>query len=633
MARISLKCGCGWNFFIAGTAQGHETPCPNCGVAVAIPGRKATGGGPKSPGVIAAEKQARQKQLVLLVSIGAAVLLVAVVLLVATSGSPKPISDEPATGGKSIIDRPAHQRTQVTGTKTGTDGVVRPADDPNTPVGANRETQIEELKKGIRANVWRLNLAGITTESLRLRNHADAVGALQERMKTWEAKISEALNALLELGERFNVDPHIQPGDRLVAFAQKEFATMRPADADQALLSPWLRSFRAGMPLEQLVILRGAQRIELYLQFPEGSEDLQGIARLPDITGPGRYDEPAPGTLPGPGPAIPLLAGPIPDAVFKDIEARFTAIPPGYRSMLSPVERGRLETLAKAKTGSADDQSFLSQRILAELLPAYEREAALVRAKAGELETKLKETTAVDVVHFKDGRKIVGQVLTQNEKEVKIKSKLGAFTVPMADVARIELGKGAGVEYPAKLAAAARTPEGLAALLGWCQTNGLKLEAEYTAALLLAVDPLHEAARKLSGLPPRTASKTSGSAPATGTGTMGAPAPASDQASRTADLLAGDVVKRYPGFGDVIAQMRAGSSGLVFASAPVPPARSSRAASFIKDPLSFDLTQLDASGALEIGQWWGSLPLEDRREFARYFGLCCAQQRHARGGR
>ena len=632
MPRISLKCDSGWNFFIAGTAQGHETPCPNCGEAVAIPGRKASGSGPKAPGVIAAEKQAKQKQMVLLVSIGAAVLLVAVVLLVATSGSPKPVDDEaPRTDGKSIIDRPAHQRAQVVNKAGGDPAAVNPGADPNAPVGANRETQIEELKKGIRANVWRLNLAGITTESLRLRNHADAVGALQERMKTWEAKIAETLNALLELGERFNVEPHIQPGDRLVAFAQKEFATMRPADADQALLSPWLRSFRAGMPLEQLVILRGAQRIELYLQFPEGSEDLQGIARLPDITGPGRYDEPAPGTLLVQSP-VPLLAGPIADSVFKDIEARFGAIPAGYRSMLSPVERGRLETLAKAKTGSADDQQFLNQRLLGELLPMFEREAALVRAKADELQTKLSQTTAVDIVHFKDGRKVTGQVLSQNATEVKVKAKLGSITVLMSDVARIELGKGLGVEFPGKLAATARTPEGLGGLFSWCQTNGLKLEAEYTAALLLTVDPLHDAARKLSGLPARPATKSSGSAPAP-SGTLGAPPSAADQVSRTVDLLATDVVKRYPAFGDVLAQMRSGSSGMVFASAPVPPPRSVRAASMIKDPLSFELSQLDASGALEIGQWWGSLPLEDRREFARFFGLWCARERHARGGR
>ncbi len=632
MARISLKCGCGWNFFIAGTAQGHETPCPNCGDAVAIPGRKATGGGPKTPGVIAAEKQARQKQVVLLVSIGAAVLLVAVVLLVATSGSPKPIADEPAAGGKSIIDKSEHTGNRIANKTTGgsNNPLVHSSSDPNNPVGVNAEAQIEELKKGIRANVWRLNLAGITTESLRLRNHADAVNSLQERMKAWEAKIPEALNALLELGARVNVDPHIQPGDRLVAFAQKELAAMRPADADQSVLSPWLRVFKAGPALEQAVILRGTQRIELILQFPEAPEELQEIARLPDRNGPGRYDEPAPGSLPAP---VPALSGPIPDSIFKDIEAGFAAIPAGYRSMLSPVERGRLETLTKAKTGSADDHSFLAQRILAELLPAYQREAALVRAKSEDLKTQLAQTTAVDVVHFKDGRKIVGQVLMQDETQVKIKSKLGAFTVPKADVARIELGKGAGVDFPKKLDGTARTAEALAGLLGWCQTNGLKLEAEYTAALLLTVDPLHDAARKITGLPARTATKSSGAAPAPAQGAMGAPALAGDQVSKTLDLLAGDVVKRYPAFGDVIAQMRAGSSGLSFAFAPVPPTRSARAASLIRDPLSFELAQLDASGALEIGQWWGSLPQEDRREFARYFGLWCARERHARGGR
>ena len=73
--------------------------------------------------------------------------------------------------------------------------------------------------------------------------------------------------------------------------------------------------------------------------------------------------------------------------------------------------------------------------------------------------------------------------------------------------------------------------------------------------------------------------------------------------------------------------------GLSYPTAPLPPPRSARAATLIQDPLGFELSRLDASGALEIGQWWGSLGPDDRREFARYFGLWCAQQRQVRGGR
>lgn len=633
MARISLKCSCGWNFFIAGTAQGHETPCPNCAIPVPIPGRKASEGGPKAPGVIAAEKQSKQKQVVLLVSIGAAVALVAVVLLVATSGGPKPI-EEPETprGHNPVIGKPNMPRAGVVNTPQNPAPGSNPAElarDPNAPVGANRETQIEEHKKTIRLNVWRQNVAGIATESLRLRNHLDAAGGLQERMKSWDLKIDETLRALLELGERFNVEPHIQAGDKLVVFAQKDLTTMKPSAADQTLLSPWLRAFRAGQPLEQVVILRGAQRTELFLQFPEATPDLLEIARLPDIAGAGRYVDPpdAPGTTPFPA----LSAGPIPDAVLKDIEGRFGALPTGYRGLLSAGERGRLETLMKAKAGSADDMAFLGSRVQGEALPAFEREVQILRAKADELQAKLKETTAVDVVHFKDGRKVTGQVLEQTEQVVKIKAKLGSMTIPAADVAKVERGKGAGLEFPAQLAAAPKTAEGMSKLLAWCQTQGLKLEAEYVGVLLLQYDPLNEAARKVTNIA-KPAFKASGAAPSPVPAPMGAPS-GGEQVIRAMDTLAGDVVRRYPAFGDVIAQMRSGASSHAFANQPVPPARAARAVSLIKDPLSFDLSLLDASGALEIGQWWGSLSGEDRREFARFFGLWCARERYARGAR
>lgn len=626
MARISLKCGCGWNFFIAGSAQGHETACPNCGDAVPIPGRKATGEGPKAPGVIAAEKQARQKQVVLLVCVGAAVLLVAVVLLLVTSGPPKPV-EEP--DGPRPIDAPTLPRTSVVKPSKPPASTSPLPPDSNTPVGVNRESQIEELKKAIRGWVCRLNLAGIATESLRLRGHSDAAGALQERMRTWEGKIAESLSSLLELGERFGVDPHIQPGDRLVAFAQKDFAALKPSAIDQNVLSPWLRAFRAGLPLEQVVLLRGTQKIELYLQFPEAPPDMLEIARLPDIAGTGRYEDP-PDVPGGPGTPPLLAAGPIPDGVLKDIEARFAAIPTAYRGMLSPADRGRYEALAKAKAGSADDMAFLSTRLAGEILPVFEREVALLRAKAAELETKLKETTAVDVVHFKDGRKVMGQVLEETAEHVKVKAKLGSITVLKTDIARIERGKGAGLEYPAQLASAPRTSEGMSKLLAWCQSNGLKLEAENTAVLLLLIDPLHEGARRAAGVARPVLKPAGGPVPAT-SGTMGAPGTTGEQVVRALDQLAGDVVKRYPAFGDVIAQMRSGSIGMSFASAPVPPPRSARAASLIKDPLAFELQALDASGALEIGQWWGSLPAEDRREFARFFGLWCARERSARG--
>jgi hypothetical protein len=623
MARISLKCVCGWNFFIPGTAQGHEAPCPNCGDAVVIPGRKATAGGPKAPGVIAAEKQAKQKMVVLLVSAAAAILLVSVILLM-MGGGPAPDPAGGDHGGSSVAANAGPKTTKTTTPPyrpPTTPESTPDTGDPKVPVGPNRESKINDLRQEIRVNVWRLNLAGISSESLRLRGHVEANGLLQERMKGWENKISENVAKLLELGDRFGVDPHIQPGDRLVGFAQKSFPSLPSSKIDLELLSPWLRSFRAGQPLEQAIILRGADRIELFLQFPEATEDLQGISKLPELTGAGQYVD---------GPVVAPGTGPLPKALLSDIEARLKALPPGYHHLLPLSEAQKLDQIFKTQSGTSDDHAFLQTRFLPELLPAFEREAALVRAKAAELEVKIKETTSVDVVHFKDGRKVSGQVLENTPTHVKLKARLGSMTIPQADIAKIEQGKGAGLEFPAKLSACPRTAPELAKLMGWCQQNTLRLEAEYVAVLLLQLDPLHEGARKAAGLPPRPASgKSSSSPPPPPSGTFGAP-PAADTVVRTMDLLAAEVTKRGASFGDVITQMRAGASNVTYLSAAVPPPRSVRAAALIKEPLTFSLSTLDSAGALEIGQWWGALAPDDRREFALFFGLWCAQKRSSR---
>ncbi|HLY09972.1 MAG TPA: hypothetical protein VKW04_11765, partial [Planctomycetota bacterium] len=62
MARLSLNCSCGWNFFIPGTTPGHEVTCPSCGQVVRIPGRKPGQATPQSAGEIALEVQRRQSR-------------------------------------------------------------------------------------------------------------------------------------------------------------------------------------------------------------------------------------------------------------------------------------------------------------------------------------------------------------------------------------------------------------------------------------------------------------------------------------------------------------------------------------------------------------------------------------------
>ncbi len=619
MARISLKCGCGWNFFVPGSTQGHEAACPNCGNAVGIPGRKATGGGAKAPGVIAAEMQARQKQVLLLISIAAAVVLVAVVLLMMGGRSTPP---EPAPSPEPV------SKFKVTPKLPTTPGTSSPRPDaevpdykkPETEKGPNTEALAEGHRQSISALVARLNMAGVALESLRLRGHAEAVSALQENMKAWQATIDEKIAKLLELGVPYPVPLHVQPGDRLIAFGQKDFASISASKIDQELLSPWLRTFKAELPLEQAVFLRGTQRIELYLSFKQATEDLQQLSRLPDSIGPGRYPEAA---------AFEGTPGaPLPETLLKEVETRFQAIPAGYRQLLPFAEVQRLDQILKHKMGSPEDLGFLQGRILSEALPGFEREVAIIKAKIAELQQKAKEPIAVDVVFMKDGRRLEGRVVQQPAGGIRLQMKLGNLPLKEEDILRIELGKGAGAEFPNELKKTPSTPAGLSGLLGWCQGKNLKVEAEYVAALLVSMDPLHEAARKLAGLPARPATKAAGTA-GPGPGSPGATSPAAggDSPLKAMDLLAAEVLAKNPPFGDVIERMRSGSIGVTVSSAPSPAPRAGRAVQLIQDPLTFSLSNLDAAAALEIGQWWGSFSPDDRREFARFYGLWCAHRR------
>ena len=495
MARISLKCDCGWAFFVPGSTQGHEAPCPNCGQSVDIPGRSASDGPARSPGAIAAEHQARQKKTVLLISAGVVAALALVAFLLLGSGAPPP--EEPAAPPRrSIADKPQPHSSIPS---SGTSSAAAPTE--RKPLAPSREGRISDLRQSIRSTSALLNLAGVTVVSLRLRGHAEAAAQLETRMATWEATIASSLAGLVELEDRFVPDPYVRVGDRLVGFSLKDVSAMKPSELDLQLLSPWLRGLRVGQPVDQIVVLRGADRVEVYAHFPEVTDVMQGVARLPDITGPGAYNDPPPPALTSAAPGV--LTGGIPDILLKDLQTRFAALPAGYKESLPAADRRRMDELAAAKMGSQDDVAFLSLKIQAEVLPAFEREAVTVRSRAAQLEPKLKETTAVDVVHFKDGRKVTGQVLEDTAEHVKIKSRLGSMTLPRADVSRIERGKGGGLEFGGRLAACPRTVPELAKLLAWCQEGSLKTEGEYVGLLIVALDPRHEPARKAAQLSPR----------------------------------------------------------------------------------------------------------------------------------
>jgi hypothetical protein len=219
-----------------------------------------------------------------------------------------------------------------------------------------------------------------------------------------------------------------------------------------------------------------------------------------------------PPDVPPPPPPPPQPAGPAQiaalfdtDGLILEINGRFDALPSGYRGLLMGKDRGRFDDLVRSGRGTSDDIEWLKTRILGETIPSFQRDAEMIRAKLLELEPKLKENVASDVIYRKNGTNFEGQIVEETESSVKIKLRFGAVTIPKEDIQRIEKGKGAAMEFPAKYAEASTAPpaeklEKLSALLAWCIEKSLKTQKEYVAFVILSLDASHENARRASGM-------------------------------------------------------------------------------------------------------------------------------------
>jgi hypothetical protein len=89
-------------------------------------------------------------------------------------------------------------------------------------------------------------------------------------------------------------------------------------------------------------------------------------------------------------------------------------------------------------------------------------------------------------------------------------------------------------------------------------------------------------------------------------------------------LIAAEVTSTLTAFTDVINEMRRKTEKLAADQLPIVPDKASKGLGFIQNPLTFDPSKLPANSLVEIGTWWSGLALEDRRQFAAYYGLWCA---------
>ena len=494
MARISLNCSCGWNFFIPGSATGYETSCPSCGQSVRIPGRKPGQNPAKSAGEVAAEAQQRQG-LIRYGILAAAVLIVAGIIGFFVARTPAPEPDTQPVGRiHPTTSSTLPGATSKLPTTTPPTNVQLPPPDP-TPKRIDNGPIIAEHKRGVDTNVWLINMTGLVSECLRFRNLTAEWSQLQNEMNVIDGRIKGHLKELAGLGESMIVEKYLLPGDQIFAFASQDFLTMKYRDA-AAFIQQWVTRWAPGNPLEQLWFARNDQRDSLYLGILQSTPELKSLVQSPLLAREGSPDD-----------ALVVIQIPVPADLVKDINDRFNALPGGYRNLVTATDRKKMEELTKRSRAASEDIDWLRSHILAATISSFQRDADHIRSKVLEYQEKVKENVGSDVIFFKDKRKIEGQIIEQTPEYIKVKGRFGGVKYPMTEIEKFEQGKGAALEFPAKFAEAMKPTtaagklEKLGPLLAWCVEKNLSLQKEYVAYVILTQDAANDNARKIVNLP------------------------------------------------------------------------------------------------------------------------------------
>ena len=609
MARVSLNCSCGWNFFIPGSTTGHEVNCPSCAQTVRIPGRKPGQHVAMSAGEIAAEKQAQQRQIKLLIGVGLLVVVVAGTIIAFTAGGsppdPNAISDRRDDGLPGMKPNRNNNRPIVRDPLLD----ATPPPPPPPPPPAYNAAQIQELRRQVQVNYWLMNMTGIVSELMRFRNLTNEWAQFQADMANYESKIKYSLGELAKVPEKMSLDTYLAQGDQFIGFAQTDFTSMKAADAAQ-VLSTWLRNWKSGVQLEQINVQRGDKKMTLYVQFPEQPNELLVLLRHPALEIAGSPD--------GNG-GITLA---VPSDLIKNVTGGFENLPKGYRSYLPPADGKRLDQLLASKKGSQEDLDWLKTKIVGEVLPGFQQEAAEIRSMVQTLEPKVFENIASDIVYRKNAPKIEGKIIPQpNPNVVKIQGRLGSVTIPKEDIEKIEEGKGTALQFRPKYEEAKGNLDKLVPVLDWCTQHALKLEKEFVAYVILTLDASHEKARKAVGRSRPVPQGQLSSPPKYPVIEKTARIESTEQA---VERIAGEVIARSQVFSDVVTEMRRRTDGMTTRTYPFAPEKSSKGVTLIGNPLTFRPAEMSVPHAMEIGTWWSALTLEDRRQFAQYYGLWCA---------
>ena len=477
-----VRCPCGWTFYVPGVDRGMAT-CPSCrsNVSIGAPTARATVPEPVEPDPVPSRPGPNWLNRGLAMMAGVVVLVLAVSLFVGGRGC----GEEPVVVRYWPVDE--------------TPAPIRPAPPavPPTEIAPLPPFQrdIPNLHRALDEAVARSNMAAIVSSVLLHLGRTDDYDTLQARLGAYNVQVRTALEKLAVLGEPVPDPAYCRPGDRLASLGTRALDPKARKEFSEALLS-WLRNFKPGVQ-ETCTVFRDPETVQFQMHFPQWTRDLNALSQVVDVVL-GMGDHPG---VEEKTPVAPVHPTPEVEPIVATLAARINqkleALPAHYRTAIPALDRERMKRLlaANAAMATSSDVDFLRLRILGELIPRFEEEVRQILRSVQDLERRLSSASKVDVVHFKDGRRLEGTVEEETEKVVKIRSRLGAVTFPAGTVLRIERGKGAAVEFMTRYAEARGNRERLEALSRWCAGRNLDAQNDLVAWSLLELDPGHPWAR------------------------------------------------------------------------------------------------------------------------------------------
>ncbi len=205
------------------------------------------------------------------------------------------------------------------------------------------------------------------------------------------------------------------------------------------------------------------------------------------------------------GPAAAPPAALAPD-LLQAVRDEALGLHPFYQGLaLTKEEKARVEALARAGTGTPNDEAFLRGILVGKVKAARDERAAILGALS-KLEGEAFEGLPVDRLVLGDGRIMTGKVVEETPEQVKIERRMaggvgGVMNFKREALRSLEKGKGPGGEFKTRWESARKgTTAQLASLAAWCRENGLTLQQELVNYQILAADPGNLAARAEAGL-------------------------------------------------------------------------------------------------------------------------------------